>query len=56
MLVEDGRRELRVKMRGRSKTPKLEFVDLGGLRRRIRKIQKRKAGVYARRRHPGERK
>lgn len=44
-------------MRGRRNTKmKLQIVDLGGLRKRIRKIQKRKAGIHSHRgiKHPGK--
>jgi len=44
-------------MRGRRKTiMKLQIIDLGGLRKRIRKIQKRKTGIYSHRgiKHPGK--
>jgi len=40
----------------RNTKKKLQLMDLVGLRNRIRDIQKRKAGIYARRRakHPGK--
>ena len=40
--------KVKKRIKGRSKTPELESIDLRGLKKKIKEIKKRKTGLYHR--------